>query len=66
MGIDLIRSGKADVVMAGGAEAAIHPMPIAAFAAMQALSKRNDDPERASRPYDLDRDGTILTLLSRG
>ncbi|MEV7648786.1 beta-ketoacyl-ACP synthase II [Arthrobacter sp. NPDC089319] len=60
MGIELIRAGKADVVMTGGAEAAIHPMPIAAFSAMQALSKRNDDPERASRPYDLDRDGFVM------
>lgn len=60
MGIDLIRAGKADVVMTGGAEAAIHPMPIAAFSAMQALSKRNDDPEHASRPYDIDRDGFVM------
>jgi 3-oxoacyl-[acyl-carrier-protein] synthase II len=60
MGIELIRAGKADVVMTGGAEAAIHPMPIAAFAAMQALSKRNDDPEHASRPYDVDRDGFVM------
>ena len=55
-----IRSGEADVVVAGGAEAAIHPLPIAAFAAMHALSKRNDDPERASRPYDVDRDGFVM------
>lgn len=60
VGLDLIRNGKADVVMVGGAEAAIHPMPIAAFASMQALSKRNDDPQRASRPYDLDRDGFVM------
>ncbi|MCG2622307.1 beta-ketoacyl-ACP synthase II [Arthrobacter sp. I2-34] len=60
LGIELIRSGKADVVMTGGAEAAIHPMPIASFAAMQALSRRNDDPEHASRPYDLDRDGFVM------
>ncbi|MFJ6278734.1 3-oxoacyl-[acyl-carrier-protein] synthase II [Arthrobacter subterraneus] len=60
LGLDLIRSGKADVVMCGGAEAAIHPMPIAAFAAMQALSRRNDDPEHASRPYDIDRDGFVM------
>ncbi|WP_336714989.1 beta-ketoacyl-ACP synthase II [Arthrobacter sp. USHLN218] len=60
MGIDLIRAGKADVVMTGGAEAAIHPMPIAAFSAMQALSRRNDDPEHASRPYDIDRDGFVM------
>jgi 3-oxoacyl-[acyl-carrier-protein] synthase II len=60
VGQELIRSGKADVVMVGGAEAAIHPMPIAAFSSMQALSKRNDDPERASRPYDVDRDGFVM------
>lgn len=59
-GLDLIRSGKADVVVCGGAEAAIHPMPIAAFAAMHALSRRNDEPERASRPYDTDRDGFVM------
>lgn len=55
-----IRSGEADIVVAGGAEAAIHPLPIASFAAMQALSKRNDDPTRASRPYDTDRDGFVM------
>lgn len=55
-----IQLGQADVVVAGGAEAAIHPMPIAAFAAMHALSKRNDDPTRASRPYDVDRDGFVM------
>ncbi|MHA7238525.1 beta-ketoacyl-ACP synthase II [Arthrobacter sp. TMS1-12-1] len=60
LGLDLIRSGKADVVMCGGAEAAIHPMPIAAFAAMQALSRRNDEPELASRPYDTGRDGFVM------
>ncbi|NUP74324.1 MAG: beta-ketoacyl-ACP synthase II [Sinomonas sp.] len=60
VGQELIRAGKADVVMVGGAEAAIHPMPIAAFSSMQALSKRNDDPERASRPYDIDRDGFVM------
>ncbi len=59
-GLELIRSGKADVVMCGGAEAAIHPMPIAAFASMHALSRRNDEPERASRPYDVDRDGFVM------
>jgi len=56
----MIQSGKADVVIAGGTEAAIHPLPLSAFAAMQALSKRNDDPEGASRPYDLTRDGFVL------
>ncbi|WP_427007217.1 beta-ketoacyl-[acyl-carrier-protein] synthase family protein [Pseudarthrobacter sp. H2] len=60
VGLDLIRSGKADVVVCGGAEAAIHPMPIAAFSSMQALSRRNDDPEGASRPYDLGRDGFVM------
>lgn len=55
-----IRSGEADIVVAGGTEAAIHPLPIASFAAMQALSKRNDDPTRASRPYDTDRDGFVM------
>ncbi len=60
LGIEMIRSGRADVVVAGGTEAAVHPMPIAGFAAMQALSTRNDAPERASRPYDVDRDGFVL------
>lgn len=55
-----IRDGYADVVVAGGAEAAIHPLPIAAFAAMHALSKRNDNPAAASRPYDKDRDGFVM------
>ncbi len=60
MAFEMIESGRADVVVAGGTEAAIHPLPISAFAAMQALSKRNDDPARASRPYDMDRDGFVL------
>ena len=55
-----IQLGEADVVVAGGAEAAIHPLPISAFAAMQALSKRNDDPQAASRPYDVGRDGFVM------
>lgn len=59
-GYQRILSGEADVVVAGGAEAAIHPLPIAAFAAMHALSKRNDDPASASRPYDSDRDGFVM------
>jgi 3-oxoacyl-[acyl-carrier-protein] synthase II len=58
--VDMIRSGRADVVAAGGTEAAIHPLPLAGFAAMQALSSRNDEPERASRPYDKGRDGFVL------
>lgn len=57
---DHLQAGLADVVIAGGSEAAVHPLPIAAFAAMQALSKRNDDPAHASRPYDRDRDGFVL------
>jgi 3-oxoacyl-[acyl-carrier-protein] synthase II len=59
-GLDMIRTGRADVVVAGGTEAAIHPLPIAGFAAMQALSTRNDEPELASRPYDAARDGFVL------
>jgi 3-oxoacyl-[acyl-carrier-protein] synthase II len=57
---DMIRTGRADVVVAGGVEAAIHALPIAGFAAMQALSTRMDEPERASRPYDKGRDGFVL------
>jgi 3-oxoacyl-[acyl-carrier-protein] synthase II len=55
-----LQQGLADIVVAGGTEAVVHPLPIAAFAAMQALSKRNDDPAAASRPYDVDRDGFVL------
>ena len=55
-----LQLGLADIVVAGGTEAVIHPLPIAAFAAMQALSKRNDDPAKASRPYDTNRDGFVL------
>ncbi|WP_309134657.1 beta-ketoacyl-ACP synthase II [Cellulomonas sp.] len=58
--VDMIRSGRADVVVAGGTEAAIHPMPVAAFAASRTLSTRNDDPTAASRPYDTARDGFVL------
>src|SRR6187402_3535887 len=57
---EMIRSGRADVVIAGGTEAAIHPLPIAAFANMMAMSKNNDDPQGASRPYDKGRDGFVL------
>jgi 3-oxoacyl-[acyl-carrier-protein] synthase II len=60
MGLELIRSGKADVVVAGGAEACIHPLPMAGFAAMRAMSTRNDEPQRASRPFDKGRDGFVL------
>jgi 3-oxoacyl-[acyl-carrier-protein] synthase II len=55
-----IRTGAADVMLAGGSEAAITPLAVAAFARMGALSKRNDDPERASRPFDADRDGFVF------
>jgi 3-oxoacyl-[acyl-carrier-protein] synthase II len=58
--IEMIRSGRADVVVAGGTEAAIHPLPIAAFGNMMAMSKNNDDPQGASRPYDIGRDGFVL------
>src|SRR5699024_8822429 len=58
--MDMIRSGRADVVLAGGTEAAKHPLPIASFAAMHALSTRNDDPQGASRPYDVNRDGFVM------
>ncbi len=57
---EMIRSGRADVVVTGGTEAAIHALPIAGFAAMQALSTRNDEPTKASRPYDTGRDGFVL------
>ncbi len=59
-GVEMIRTGRADVVIAGGTEAAIHPLPLASFAKMQALSTRNDDPAGASRPYDVDRDGFVM------
>ncbi len=60
LALDMIRAGRADVVMAGGSEAVIHPLPIAAFASMRALSTRNDEPEAASRPYDKGRDGFVM------
>ena len=59
-GLDIIRSGRADVVVVGGAEACIHPLPLAGFSQMQALSTRNDEPEAASRPFDKARDGFVL------
>ena len=58
--LDVIRSGKADVVIAGGSESAVHPITMSAFSSMQALSRRNDSPETASRPYDVDRDGFVM------
>jgi 3-oxoacyl-[acyl-carrier-protein] synthase II len=58
--ITRLQSGDIDIVVAGGCEAAIHPLPIAAFAAMHATSRRNDEPELASRPYDVARDGFVM------
>ena len=60
LGMGMIRDGRADVVVVGVTEASIHPMTIAAFANIRALSTRVDDPEHASRPYDVDRDGFVL------
>jgi 3-oxoacyl-[acyl-carrier-protein] synthase II len=60
LGLDIIRAGRADVVMAGGTEAVVHPLPIAGFASMRAMSTRNDEPEKASRPWDKGRDGFVL------
>ncbi|MEU1786558.1 beta-ketoacyl-[acyl-carrier-protein] synthase family protein [Streptomyces sparsogenes] len=59
-GLDLIRLGRADVVVAGGAEACVHPLPLAGFSQAKAHSTRNDEPELASRPFDTDRDGFII------
>lgn len=56
----MIQTGRADVVICGGTEAVIHPITMAGFAAMRALSTRNDDPAAASRPYDIDRDGFVM------
>lgn len=58
--VDHLRQGIADVVICGGTESVVHPLPIAAFAAMHALSTRNDEPAKASRPYDINRDGFVL------
>ncbi len=55
-----IRYGDADIIIAGGSEAAITPMSVGGFCSMKALSTRNDEPERASRPFDLERDGFVL------
>jgi 3-oxoacyl-[acyl-carrier-protein] synthase II len=57
---DLIRRGFADVILAGGAEAPVHPFFISSFSAMRALSRRVDDPSAASRPFDAERDGMVL------
>ncbi|MFE7664629.1 beta-ketoacyl-ACP synthase II [Streptomyces celluloflavus] len=58
--IEMIRTGRADIVVAGGTEAAIHPLPIAAFGNMMAMSKSNDDPQGASRPWDTARNGFVM------
>lgn len=60
-GIDMLRLNRADLVLVGGTEAVINPLPIVSFSQMQALSKRNDSPETASRPWDVDRDGFVLS-----
>jgi 3-oxoacyl-[acyl-carrier-protein] synthase II len=60
LGLDLIQLGRADVVVVGGTEACIHPLNIAGFAQMRAMSTRNDEPQRASRPFDKGRDGFVL------
>jgi len=60
LGLDLLRSGRADVVLAGGVDAAIHPVTLAGFAQMRALSTRNDEPAAASRPFDKSRDGFVM------
>jgi 3-oxoacyl-[acyl-carrier-protein] synthase II len=60
LAVDQIRLGRADVVLAGGTEAAVHPLPMAAFANMMALSKNPGDPATVSRPWDTARDGFVL------
>ncbi len=60
LGVDMIRLGRADLVVVGGTESTIHPLPMAGFANMHALSRRNDDPEAASRPWDKGRDGFVM------
>ena len=60
LALDMLRAGRADIALVGGAEALIHPLPIVSFAQMQALSKRNDEPQRASRPWDRGRDGFVM------
>jgi len=57
---DHIQAGYADMVLAGGSESCVHPITIASFSSMQALSRRNDDPKAASRPYDVNRDGFVM------
>ncbi len=58
--VDLIRMGKADIILAGGTEAPVTPLSVAGFASMKALSRRNEEPEKASRPFDADRDGFVM------
>ncbi|HYK97916.1 MAG TPA: beta-ketoacyl-ACP synthase II, partial [Candidatus Acidoferrales bacterium] len=58
---EIIRRGQADVMVTGGSEAAVIPLAIGAFSTMHAMSRRNNDPERASRPFDKDRDGFVLS-----
>jgi len=58
--LEIIRNDQADIIIAGGAEAAITPLAVASFANMKALSERNDDPATASRPFDKDRDGFVM------
>ncbi len=58
--ITRLQSGEIDIVVAGGCESAIHPITLAAFASMHALSRRNDEPAQASRPYDINRDGFVM------
>lgn len=60
LGLDQLRLGRAEVMVLGGTEACVHPLPLAAFAQMQAMSTRNDDPQAASRPWDVDRDGFVI------
>jgi 3-oxoacyl-[acyl-carrier-protein] synthase II len=60
MGMQMVRDGRADVVVVGGTEAVVNRLALAAFSAMRAMSTRNDDPTRASRPYDIDRDGFVM------
>jgi 3-oxoacyl-[acyl-carrier-protein] synthase II len=61
MAMQIIQRGDCDLMLAGGSEAAITPLTLSAFASMKALSTRNDDPQRASRPFDKDRDGFVLS-----
>jgi 3-oxoacyl-[acyl-carrier-protein] synthase II len=60
MALDLLRTGRVDVIVAGSTESIFHPLPMVGFSNMRALSTRNDEPERASRPWDTDRDGFVL------